>query len=240
MSGFTVSTIDLNIKDPTTNQLLTANVYTVPGVNNNQPLSLGGLVMALCLARAAELEKSIIETMDTMETNTSKIERLTAIEEKILAGEAVGTDNGIKREGLDDLPDIGINLSDFSTIEELYNATYEKWMLQMPGDLGYDACNTLLDQLYMLNPTDKVLDHLSDELFLSTLEVDLKDADGNAKDPDALVVEIEAKLDSLNTFSQKTMIHLQSETNKRDQAYDMAANSLKSIYTTLSGIVNNL
>jgi len=36
------------------------------------------------------------------------------------------------------------------------------------------------------------------------------------------------------------MILLQSETNKRDQAYDMVSNILKSINTVLIGNVNNM
>jgi len=57
---------------------------------------------------------------------------------------------------------------------------------------------------------------------------------------DDLVAKIEAKMDSLNSFSQKTMIELQSETNKRDQSYDMITNILKSLNTVQVGIVNNI
>ncbi len=241
MSGFTVSTIDLTRKDPATGELLTANVYSVPGVNNGQPISLGGLVMALCLARATELEQSIIRTMDTMETNTSKIERLTEIEEKLLAGEAIATDNGtLSKETVDKITGLGFTIADYDTVQDLYEELYSAWKDQMYGDADYATYDALLQQLYMLTPSDKLIDLLSDDRFLASLEIDIKDSDGKVKDTDALIVEIEAKLDSLNTFSQKTMIHLQSETNKRDQAYDMAANALKSIFTTISGIVNNL
>ena len=44
----------------------------------------------------------------------------------------------------------------------------------------------------------------------------------------------------MNSFSQQKMIELQSETNKRDQAYDMITNILKSINTVQVGIVNNM
>ena len=47
-------------------------------------------------------------------------------------------------------------------------------------------------------------------------------------------------MDENNTFSQKTMIELQSQTNKRDQAYDMISNSLKSINTVLVDTANNM
>jgi len=57
---------------------------------------------------------------------------------------------------------------------------------------------------------------------------------------DELITEIESKMDSLNTFSQQKMIELQSETNKRDQAYDMITNILKSLNTVQVGISNNI
>ena len=47
-------------------------------------------------------------------------------------------------------------------------------------------------------------------------------------------------MDSLNTFSQQKMIDLQSQTTKRDQAYDMISNVLKSLNTVLVGNANNM
>ena len=47
-------------------------------------------------------------------------------------------------------------------------------------------------------------------------------------------------MDSKNSFSQQTMIQLQSQTTKRDQAYDMVSNVLKSVNSTLIGNANNL
>ena len=43
-----------------------------------------------------------------------------------------------------------------------------------------------------------------------------------------------------NTFSQETMIKLQSQTTKRDQAYDMISNVLKSFSTVMTATVNNV
>ena len=50
---------------------------------------------------------------------------------------------------------------------------------------------------------------------------------------------LEAKMDEKNSFSQQKMIELQSMTSKRDQAYDMVSNVLKSLNTVLVGIANN-
>jgi hypothetical protein len=47
-------------------------------------------------------------------------------------------------------------------------------------------------------------------------------------------------MDSHNSFSQQTMIDLQSQTAKRDQSYDMISNILKSLNTTLMTNVNNI
>ena len=54
------------------------------------------------------------------------------------------------------------------------------------------------------------------------------------------LTDLEATMDSKNSFSQQTMIELQSQTTKRDQAYDMVSNILKSINTVLIGNVNNM
>ena len=57
---------------------------------------------------------------------------------------------------------------------------------------------------------------------------------------DDFITKLEAKMDEKNTFSQQTMIELQSLTAKRDQSYDMISNVLKSINTLLVGNANNM
>lgn len=57
---------------------------------------------------------------------------------------------------------------------------------------------------------------------------------------DDVVASISTKIDSLNTTNQKDLISLQSDTNKRDQSYELITNMLKSIGTTLLGNANNL
>ena len=59
-------------------------------------------------------------------------------------------------------------------------------------------------------------------------------------DKEELITKIESKMDSLNSFSQQKMIELQSETNKRDQSYDLVTNFIKSLNTVEVGIVNNI
>ncbi len=157
--SFDIDQIRLTRSDPESGAPLTANVYRLEGVNGGQPISVGMLVTALCLARASELEARMIEIMDEMERTTEKLEQLTAIEEKLIDGAALTS---------------------------------------------------------------------AEKAFLSSMGVP------------ADIATIESTMDSLNSFSQEIMIDLQSQTNKRDQAYDMAANMLKSLNTVLVGIANNL
>ena len=60
---------------------LTANVYTIDGVywegtTNLRQLSIGELVMAICLRRASELETQIIEKMKSMEEVSEQLEKM--------------------------------------------------------------------------------------------------------------------------------------------------------------------
>ena len=57
---------------------------------------------------------------------------------------------------------------------------------------------------------------------------------------DDFIAAIESAMDSCNSFSQQKMIELQSQTSKRDQAYDMISNILKSVNTVLVGTANNM
>ena len=55
-----------------------------------------------------------------------------------------------------------------------------------------------------------------------------------------VITNLETKLDSLNTISQKNMIELQSQTNKRDQTYDLITAMVKSIGTSNNAIAGNM
>ena len=80
-----------------------------------------------------------------------------------------------------------------------------------------------------------------DFLTKSEYEIELKNVPETAdSSSEQLITDIEAKMDSHNSFSQQTMIDLQSQTAKRDQSYDMISNILKSLNTTLMTNVNNI
>lgn len=67
---------------------LAANYYTVNGILDDQgnlrQLSIGQLVMAICLARATELEDKIIKKMEAMAQTSLQLEVLTGIQETIV------------------------------------------------------------------------------------------------------------------------------------------------------------
>ena len=183
-----------------TGEYLTANVYTVEGVTNAdgslRSLSIGGLVMALCLKRAHDLEMGyddpvsgqhvdgIVEIMNSLEATTEVLECLTEIEAKVLDGDV----------------DLKTKKLWYQGVEKTY----------------YEFLTTYTE--------------VEDIPETGTV---------NAKSTDFLAA-LEAEMDSKNSFSQQTMIQLQSQTTKRDQAYDMVSNVLKSVNNTLVGNANNL
>ena len=194
-----VDQIYLSMKSPDTGAYLTADVYTVEGVKNadGSPrlLSIGQLVMALCLKRAHDLEMGyndsitgqhvdgVLEIMNSLETNTEILECLTKIETDTLDGD--------------------VNLKTKKLTFQGVEMTYYDFLTRQTG---------------VENVPTGTVNSKSTE-FISALE---------------------AEMDSKNSFSQQTMIQLQSQTTKRDQAYDMVSNVLKSVNNTLVGNANNL
>lgn len=170
---------------------LSGSCYYVDGVfmegtSTLRPLSIGQLVMALCLSRAAELESEIVEIANTLESSSEKLENLAEIENAI-----VGAENGSQ-----------IDLKS----------------RRLPSGVTYYA-------------------YLTEKAYGISISSVPSKADFSSED---LISEIESKMDSLNSFSQQTMIDVQAMVNKRDQSYDMLTNILKSVFTTLSTNAGNL
>ena len=199
--SFTAHTIDLLVDNPNHvtriqdhfaqgQTSLTANYYTVPGITNPdgtpRALSIGQLVMALCLQRATELEAEIVKIVEDLNKTSEDLERLTEIETAIVNA----TDSSV------DLKNTKLVGTDISYYDFLTKSEYEIELKSVPVT-----------------------------------------ADSSSEQ---LITDIEAKMDSHNSFSQQTMIDLQSQTAKRDQSYDMISNILKSLNTTLMTNVNNM
>ena len=183
---FTTDAIRLSLRNSETGKDLTANVYNVQFDNGtSRVMSIGQLVMAICLARATQMEANVVDIMDGMAVTTTNIEALSAVEAKI----------------------VDLDTANLSKITGSWTVINE------------EGVNVLCTNA---------------EDVLVALGVDL----GNTVD--TIIDNIETKLDSMNTTSQEQMITLQSQTNKRDQSYEMISNVLKSLYTVMSGIVNNV
>ena len=182
---------DLSMVSPQSGEFLTARAYTVEGVENAdgslRQLSIGQLVMAICLNRASKLEADIIALMEEMSATSAQLAALTEIENDILDG--------------------GANMDNINTSHVTYD--------------GQDYT---------------FYDFLVNVMGFSSSDVPTGFADASNTD---LITLIESKMDEKNSFSQQKMIELQSLTNKRDQSYDMISNILKSLNTTMTGIVNN-
>ena len=192
---FETNTIDLSLINPKTGNRLTANVYNVTFADGGgRVMSMGQLVMAICLERATAMEADVIEIMEEMAGTTVNIETLSSIEAKLI--EVAKTSRTVSLEEV--TGDWTVSVVDPRTgktvTEKASNAQ------QAFTKLGVDQSSEVETQIELL----------------------------------------ESKLDQLNTNSQEQMILLQSQTNKRDQSYEMISNVLKSLYTVLSGEANNL
>ena len=206
-----VDQIDLSLADPSTGLFLTANVYYVEGVTHPdgspRQLSIGQLVMAICLTRANELESKIIRLMESLNQTTAQLEGLTEVEQAIVDFEYDETSpNGRKLDQW--------HLND----NEVYgNMDFDEFLHRDEFDNLIGA-----DVHWVYRKGNKPSD--------STPYIQGED----------LIGLLESKMDEKNSFSQQTMIELQSQTNKRDQAYDMISNILKSLGTVLTNTVNNI
>ena len=199
------TTFNLSMTRPGSDEYLTANVYTVKGVTDAdgelRPLSIGQLVMAICLSRASELEASIVSMMNSMNAVSAQLELMTQIEQEV-----VDWSQGAHNTSAFDLTTRTLpNSSDYA------GDTYKHFLSETMGVEG-----------------------LEPQVVIYTTPI------ANQMLFDDFITAVEAKMDSLNSFSQQKMIELQSLTSKRDQSYDMISNMLKSLNTVNVGIVNNM
>ena len=171
---FTTDSINLSLRNAETGKALTANVYDVTLDNGStRTMSVGQLVMAICLKRATEKEADVIGIMEQMARVTANIEAISDIEKKLL------------------------ELEDGQNI----NSITGSWTISWTDDQGRTQESTFTSAQTALNRLDVTAN--------------------SSMTANAIIANIESKLDELNTMSQEQMIMLQSETNKRDQSYEM-------------------
>ena len=214
-----VDSFDLSLRSTETGERLTANVYYVDGVTDAlgmpRPLSIGQLVMALCFDRAAKLEANIIALMEEMNATTVKIEAMSEIEQHVV--------DWASRQ---------------ATKTYIYLDGRSDCVFKSGPYAGISYLSFLLENLDD-NPNDGVNDNM-DFGGNEAVWVNVAQGDPTEIKYEDFITKMEAKMDSLNTFSQQKMIDLQSQTTKRDQAYDMISNVLKSLNTVLVGNANNM
>jgi hypothetical protein len=210
-----VDQIYLSMTSPETGEYLTANVYTVDGVYEAdgvtlRRLSMGQLVMALCLKRATDLE-----------TGYFYPDPVTGDEqyEKGIVGRRSPTTGLYHRGYMDDVEDASEQLRCMTEIE---NAVLSSTVTLSSTTVTYNGNAYTYD------------DFLTNVMGVADVPTTAN------KDSEAFLGAMEAKMDEKNTFSQETMIKLQSQTTKRDQAYDMISNVLKSFSTVMTATVNNV
>lgn len=202
-STIDVVALDLSMSNLSGTGKLQANVYQVDGVVNAdgtpRNLSIGQLVMAVCLQRATELEDAIVAQMSAMAVTTDELDRFSKVEADLAAWQKAN-------------PNAGINLAVIDGLATTYPNLYAEF-----------------------HDNDKRVQYLKD-IGMSDPTAGYWSAD----QIDEIMQKTEEKMDALNTISQEQLIDIQSLTSKRDDTYSMISNVLKSLYTVMTGNVNNL
>lgn len=198
IEGFDTRLTPLTIRNPETGRLLTANVYTIEGVDGT--FSMGQLVFAICASIAIAREEDLVALMNDIDKATDKLRGLTDIQAALI--------NWFNEAGVDDK----LTPSTLSVSISYEGQTYagESWRTFLTG-----VCEMLSAEV----PSGSTLTR--DEV-------------------EALIDSISDKMDAYNAINNEQLIQMQSETAKRDQAYDLLSNVLKSFNTQLVGNANNL
>ena len=81
-TDFGTEMMPLTMRNSETGRVLTATVYTLDGVEGT--LSMGQLVLAICLSRAADIESGIVGLMTDIEQTSAKLNALTKIQAELV------------------------------------------------------------------------------------------------------------------------------------------------------------
>lgn len=204
---FTTESITLSMPIPSSGgkNYLKANVYTLDGVYEadgvtKKQMSIGQLVMAVCLSRATELENEIVAEMAEMAKTTDELETYSNIESELAQWQKAN-------------PSATLNASDIKT-----DANYSNLYAALVSTTGYGDDGQ--------------------ESFLKA--IGMSGSSWTSDQVDEMMQNIEEQMDSKNTISQEQLIDIQSLTSKRDDTYSLISNVLKSLYTVMTGNVNNM
>ena len=184
-----------------------ASMYHVEGID--RMLSIGELVMAICLDRACELESRIIQRMDASAKTTRMLESISLIEQAIVLSQEDKEESATNVVG--------------NTTSELNDLLAARGYDTLDVDVVGDNWAAYLKNVVELDST-----------------VSLDKTSFSYKELSTLTTDMSSKMDSLNSVGQEELLELQSLTNKRDEAYNLISNVLKSLNSTLMGNANNI
>ena len=215
--AFETEQVRLSMRSPETGDYLTATVYTVDGIEdiygNPRQLSIGQLVMAICLQRATYLEDEIIKKMSAMNNSARMLELISDIEAKmadLLAEDPTGN-----------------VFASFSSLGIEDETPYREFAAEQ--GISYTAGNWVS----FLEACGVEVVACKTDIATGTTYVDAESAENQ-------MGYMETKMDELNTMNQSDLIELQSLTNKRDQSYELITAMLKSFNTVQNSILGNL
>ena len=147
----------LTMRNPETGRLLTATVYTLDGVDG--VLSMGQLVMAICLSRAADVENDLVVLMGEVNQTSEKLKCLTRIQAELVKWYEEHPADG----------KYGFEMTDKSwkyTDKESGNTyTSGNWREFLTDDTGCGMTEDLLKKETLTRPeVEKLIDSVSDTL----------------------------------------------------------------------------
>ena len=82
---FEANAVELSLPNAKTGKALTASVYDVTFDDGSvRRMSIGQLVMAICLERATKMEAEVVSLMERMAASTTNIEALSGVESEVV------------------------------------------------------------------------------------------------------------------------------------------------------------
>lgn len=154
---FGTELMPLTIRNSETGRLLTATVYTLDGVDG--VLSMGQLVMAVCLSRAADVESDLVVLMNEVNQTSEKLKCLTKIQAELV--------KWYEEHPADDK--YGFEMTDkswtYTDKESGKTYNYSNWREFLTDDTGCGMTDDLLKKETLTRPeVEKLIDSVSDTL----------------------------------------------------------------------------
>ncbi len=156
--SFSVENINLTVRDAN-GDLLTGRVYNMEGIDRK--MSMGQLVMAICLQRAAAVEAELIDLMSQMSDNTAKLENMTSIQAAFIEWQAnAGASSQCSYNLSAYLSDFAYNGTSYSA----NGANNPSWIQYLTQVCGIDPAEIPTSQNYSYAQVDTLISTLSETM----------------------------------------------------------------------------